>query len=93
MPEKEDIILNFLFPRYINVVYNNKPVYTTEFKLTIPESDGRINILEKKVEALEQGTILPEETIKWIALGDSITSFSQGRAAIARINTIFVSFR
>lgn len=58
---------------YVNVVYNTKPVYTTDFKLTIPESDGRINILEKKVEALEQGTTLPQETIKWIALGDSIT--------------------
>ena len=49
-------------------VYNTANSIPSGFQLTIPEAKGRLNILEEKVDDLENKTGL-----KWLALGDSIT--------------------
>lgn len=52
----------------IFVVYNTHDCQPTNFSLNIPQSKGRIDVLEEKVEVLENSY-----TINWLALGDSIT--------------------
>jgi lysophospholipase L1-like esterase len=50
------------------VVYNTSDCTPASFYLNIPYGRGRVDILEEKVDILENG-----HKLKWLALGDSIT--------------------
>ncbi len=61
------------------VVYNTSDCTPASFYLNIPYSKGRVDILEEKVDVLENG-----HGLKWLALGDSIT---EGYYSVLNENT------